>query len=154
MDIKSNLNDDDTNNLILFFHEGSKACQKLKEFIPKDKKIQIVDVSKVRNIPSSIKSLPSLVINNKDVLSGKKVFDYFNKSEEIEYLNFKGKNSGFNFSGLNDDNIESNNLFSSLDMPSMSEGVPKWNEDDTKETIDIDKLQNERETMFKGIERQ
>ena len=40
--------------------------QKLKEFIPKDKKIQIVDVSTVNNIPSSIKSIPTLVINNKE----------------------------------------------------------------------------------------
>ena len=152
-----NNNENGNDNLILFFHEQSKACQKLKEFIPKDKKIQIVDVSKVNNIPSSIKSIPTLVVNNKEILSGKKVFDYFNKSDEIEYLNFSGKNSGFAFSSIDDNdvgNIESNTMFSSVDMPSISDGVPKWEDNDTKESLDIDKLQAERDTMFKAVQRQ
>ena len=150
-------NIDGNDNLILFFHEQSKACQKLKEFIPKDKKIQIVDVSRVNNIPSSIKSIPTLVINNKEILSGKKVFDYFNKSDEIEYLNFTGKNSGFAFSSIDDNelgSIESNTMFSSIDMPSISDGVPKWEDNDTKEALDIDKLQAERDSMFKAVQRQ
>jgi len=152
-----NVNGNGNDNLILFFHEQSKACQKLKEFIPKDKKIQIVDVSRVNNIPSSIKSIPTLVINNKEILSGKKVFDYFNKSDEIEYLNFSGKNSGFTFSSIDDnnvENIESNTMFSSIDMPSISDGLPKWEDSDTKEGLDIDKLQAERDTMFKAVQRQ
>ena len=154
--INANMNDD-KDNLILFFHEQSKACQKLKEFIPKEKKIQFVDVAKINNIPSTIKSIPSLVINNKEILSGKKVFDYFNKSDEIEYLNFSGKNSGFAFASINDkdlNNIESNNMFSSIDMPSISDGVPKWEENDSKVSLDIDKLQAERDTMFKAIQKQ
>lgn len=156
-----NNNENGNDNLILFFHEQSKACQKLKEFIPKDKKIQIVDVSRVNNIPSSIKSIPTLVINNKEILSGKKVFDYFNKSDEIEYLNFSGKNSGknsgFAFSSIDDKevgSIESNTMFSSIDMPSISDGVPKWEDNDTKEALDIDKLQAERDSMFKAVQRQ
>ena len=152
-----NSNRDNNDNLILFFHEQSKACQKLKEYIPKDKKIQIVDVSKVNNIPTSIKSIPTLVINNKEILSGKKVFDYFNKSDEIEYLNFSGKNSGFAFSSIDDNDvgsIESNTMFSSLDMPSISEGIPKWEDNDNKESLDIDKLQAERDIMFKPVQRQ
>ena len=152
-----NNSENGNDNLILFYHEQSKACQKLKEFIPKDKKIQIVDVSRVNNIPSSIKSIPTLVINNKEILSGKKVFDYFNKSDEIEYLNFSGKNSGFAFSSIDDNdvgNIESNTMFSSVDMPSISEGVPKWEDSDTKESLDIDKLQAERDSMFKAVQRQ
>ena len=152
-----NSNRDNNDNLILFFHEQSKACQKLKEYIPKDKKIQIVDVSKVNNIPTSIKSIPTLVINNKEILSGKKVFDYFNKSDEIEYLNFSGKNSGFAFSSIDDNDvgsIESNTMFSSIDMPSISEGIPKWEDNDNKESLDIDKLQAERDIMFKPVQRQ
>ena len=152
-----NNNENANDNLILFFHEQSKACQKLKEFIPKDKKIQIVDVSRVNNIPSSIKSIPTLVINNKEILSGKKVFDYFNKSDEIEYLNFSGKNSGFAFSSIDDNDvgsIESNTMFSSIDTPSISDGVPKWEDSDTKETLDIDKLQAERDSIFKAVQRQ
>lgn len=153
----NNENGNGNDNLILFFHEQSKACQKLKQFIPKDKKIQIVDVSRVNNIPSSIKSIPTLVVNNKEILSGKKVFDYFNKSDEIEYLNFSGKNSGFAFSSIDDNDsgsIESNTMFSSIDMPSISDGVPKWEDSDTKEGLDIDKLQAERDSMFKAVQRQ
>ena len=155
MDNTTTQNDNDS--LILFFHENSTACQKLKEFLPKDKKIQIVDISTVNNIPSSIKSIPTLVINNKEILSGKKVFDYFNKTQDIEYLNFSSKNSGFAFSNINDndlDNVESNALFSSIDTPSISEGVPKWEENDSKQTLDIDKLQAERDTMFKATLKQ
>ena len=125
--------------------------------LPKDKNIQVVDVSKIHNIPSSIKSIPTLVINNKDILSGKKVFDYFNKSDEIEYLNFSNvKNSGFGFSSIDDNlnSIESNTSFSSIDMPSISDGIPKWEDNDSKNTIDIDKLQAERDSMFKPVQRQ
>ena len=154
----SNINaNSDNDNLILFYHEQSKACQKLKEFIPQDKKIQVVDISRVNNIPSSIKSVPTLVINNKEILSGKKVFDYFNKSDEMEYLNFSGKNSGFAFSSINDNDketIESNTMFSSINMPSISDGVPQWEENDTKESLDIDKLQVERDKMFKAVQKQ
>lgn len=153
----SNINvNSENDNLILFFHEQSKACQKLKEFIPKDKKIQFIDISRVNNIPSSIKSVPTLVINNKETLSGKQVFDYFNKTDEIEFLNFSKKNSGFAFSSLdnNGENIDSNSIFSSIDMPSISDGVPKWEDNDAKESLDIDKLQAERDSMFKSVQRQ
>ena len=94
-------------NLILFFHEQSPACQKLKQFLPKDKKIQIVNVAQTPNVPREITSIPALVVNNKEVLLGKKVFDYFNKSDEMEYFNFSGKggSSAFAFSTL-DDNEE------------------------------------------------
>lgn len=145
-------NDSNGDTLILFYHEQSTACQKLKEFIPKDKKIQLVDISRVSNIPPSIKSVPSLVINQKEILSGKKVFDYFNKSDDMEYLNFSGKNSGFGFSSIDDSNtgtMESNSMFSSIDMPSISEGLPKWEEEQSNSPLDLDKLQVERETMFK-----
>jgi hypothetical protein len=153
----SNINvNSENDNLILFFHEQSKACQKLKEFIPKDKKIQFIDISRVNNIPPSIKSVPTLVINNKETLSGKQVFDYFNKTDEIEFLNFSKKNSGFAFSSLdnNVENIDSNSIFSSIDMPSISDGVPKWEDNDSKESLDIDKLQAERDSMFKAVQKQ
>lgn len=153
-----NTNGSNNDTLILFYHEESKPCQKLKEFLPKDKKIQMVDISKVQNIPASIKSVPTLVVNNKDILSGKKVFEFFNKKDEIEYLTLSGKNSGFTFSSIddNDSSITDNStsLYSSLDMPSMSDGVPKWEDDNVDKGIDIDKLQSERDTMFKSIQRQ
>ena len=146
----NNTQDEDT--LILFYHKDSNACKKLFEIIPKDTKVQYVDINNVNNIPASIKSLPSLVINNKEVLSGKKVFDYFTKSDEMEYIGFSSKNSGFSsFSDINDngENVESSSLFSSINMPGMDAGVPKWDEtNDSKETIDMDKIQSERASMF------
>lgn len=146
-------------SLILFFHPESEACKKLKQFIPNDKNIQIVNISQVTNIPQAITSIPALVIDNSQILIGKKVFDYFNKSDEIEYLNLSGKNSGFSFSPLDDDNSNthlSTSLFSSIDMPSISDGIPKWedNENDASKTLDIDKLQAERDTMFKSLQKQ
>jgi hypothetical protein len=145
-------------SLILFYHENSQACQKLKQFIPKDKKIQIVDVSQVSNLPQAITSIPALVIDNSEVLLGKKVFDYFNKTDEMEYLNFSGKNSGstFGFSMLDDDNnVESGGMFSSIDAPDMSKGIPEWNDDDNnKGTLDLDRFQNEREEFNKSLSKQ
>ena len=144
--------------LILFYHKESNACNKLFQIIPKDKKIQYVDINTINNIPPSIKSIPSLVINNTEILSGKKVFDYFSKTDEMEYIGFSSKNNGFSsFSDLNDNsnNVESNSLFSSIDMPSISDGIPKWDENnDSKQTIDMDKLQAERASMFPKIDKQ
>ena len=45
-------------------------------------------------------------------------------------------------------------MFSSIDIPSISNGVPKWEDGDTKESLDIDKLQAERDSMFKPVQRQ
>jgi hypothetical protein len=143
--------------LILFYHEESKACQKIKELIPKDTKIQLVDISRVNNIPASIKSVPTLVINQKEILAGKKAFDYFSKSDEMEYISFSGKNSGFSsFANIDDNeaNIESNSMFSSINMPDINSGVPEWTEsDDSKKTIDIDRLQADRAELIPQIKK-
>ena len=145
------------NTLILFYHKDSSACNKLFQIIPKEQKIQYVDIATINNIPQSIKSIPSLVINNSEILTGKKVFDYFGKTDEIEYIGFSCKGSGLcTFSNINDDssNVDSNSTFSSIDMPDMSSGVPKWDENsDSKQTIDMDKLQAERSSMFQKIDK-
>ena len=102
------------------------------------------------------KDVEVIAVANRSILSGKKVFDYFNKSDEIEYLNFSnGKNSGFGFSSIDDNlnSVESNASFSSIDMPSISDGIPNWEENDSKSAIDIDKLQADRDNMFKSIQR-
>ena len=146
------------NSLILFYHKESTACNKLMQIIPKEQKIQYVDIATINNIPQSIKSVPSLVINNSEILSGKKVFDYFGKTDEMEYIGFSCKGSGIcTFSNINDDsnNVDSNSMFSSIDMPSISTGIPKWDDNsDSSKTIDMDKLQAERASMFPKIDKQ
>lgn len=140
--------------LILFYHKDSQACNKLFQIIPKDKKIQYIDITTINNIPSSIKSIPSLVINNNQILAGKKVFDYFGKTDDMEYIGFSSKNNGFStYSDINENDnnntIESGSMFSSIDMPSINVGLPKWDENnDSQKNIDIDKLQAERASMF------
>jgi hypothetical protein len=138
--------------LILFYHEESKPCQKLRTLLPKDNTIQMVDISRVHGLPSSITSIPALLINNKEVLHGKKVFDYFTKIDEMEYVQFGHKNnSNFGFSNIDDsDSVESNSLFSSIDGPSMSDGVPKWSDEDDANKIDIDEIQKNREISFEN----
>lgn len=138
-------------NLILFFHEQSPACQKLKSLIPKDKNINIVNVEQLQSIPASITSIPSLVINNNKILKGKEVFDYFNKSEEMEYINFSGKGSSCGFSCIDDDTIQSNSAFSSIDNMEYT-GVPSWSENDEQKSVDISKLQEERDNHMKIIQ--
>ena len=72
----------------------------------------------------------------------------------MEYLNFSGKNSlsTFGFSTLDEDNnIESGSIFSSIDAPDMSQGIPEWVDKDDKKGLDLDRLQNEREEMAKSL---
>ena len=144
-----NNNESNKDTLILFYHEQSQACQKLKGIIPSDKNIQMIDISKINNIPSSIKSIPSLIINNKEILSGKKVFDYFTKTDEIEYINFQTKNSSVYFSNLDDNNssAESGGMYSLIDSPSMNEGVPEWDGEENNKTLDLDELQSKRSSL-------
>jgi len=136
---------------ILFFHENSNACQKLKPHIPKDKSIQVVNVEHLQTIPPSITSIPSLVINNNKILKGKEVFDYFTKSDEMEYINFSGKNTGFSFSNLDNDLVESTGTFSSIDNMEYT-GVPTWEDKDSNEQLDMDRLQANRDEMMKNIQ--
>jgi len=138
--------------LILFFHENSKACQKLKAYLPKDKPLQIVNVEQLQTIPSSISSIPSLVINNNKILKGKEVFDYFTKSDEMDYIDLSTKNSGFSFSLLDNDSIEPNSMYSSINDMEYS-GIPTWNEEDENNNrMDIDKFQIQRDEAIKGIQ--
>jgi hypothetical protein len=150
----NSVNNENSKKIILFYHNDSKACQKLFEIIPKNSNVNYVNIQNLQNIPSQITSIPTLIINNNEILSGKKVFNYFSKKDEMEYLSFNSKGNLFSFSSLDDDNIESNEMFSSLDAPDISQGVPEWKDDNSeKQTIDIDKLQAERDTMFKSVQR-
>ena len=74
----------------------------------------------------------------------------------MEYVQFSNKNnSNFGFSSINDsDNVESNSQFSSIDGPSMSDGVPKWTEEDNENKIDIDQLQKDRAIGFETVNKQ
>lgn len=145
-------------NIILFIHTESKACQKLQPLLPKDKKIQILDISQINNLPPQITSVPAVILNNKDILVGKKVFDFFNKTDDMEYINFNTKN-GFNigssFSSINDDNVASSNYFSTIDSDSISVGIPEWKgEGEGGKTLDLDRLQAERAELDLGPTRQ
>ena len=45
-------------------------------------------------------------------------------------------------------------MFSNIDEPSISQGIPEWKDEDSeKKSLDIDKLQAERDTMFKSVQR-
>ena len=132
------------NNVLLFFHPASNACNKLREVVSKSQKnknIKYINVSDLNNIPSGIKSLPALLINNKEILLGKDVFNYFYEEEEIGFLGFnnKGSNNISNlYSPIDDDNIVSGTTFSTLDAPAINDGIPTYEESDAK----IDKLED------------
>lgn len=137
--------------LLLFYHENSEACQKLKQHIPKDSKIKYVDIGLAQSLPSVVTSVPCLIVNGKEVHIGKKVFDYFNETDDFEYLNLSGKNTGFgnSYSSIDDDNVNSTNIYSSIDAEDMSKGIPEWN-DEKQSGLDLDKFQAQRELEFKN----
>jgi hypothetical protein len=142
-------------SLILFYHEDSNACKKLMPLIPKDKKIQYVNVGKTNNIPKNITSIPALLINNEKLLMAKKVFDYFNEKDEIEFYDFNN-NSSFGFSNIDDNDTSdfSNDKFSSLEYPSISQGLPEYKENSDKSTIDIESLQSDRDKLLSNFAQQ
>lgn len=134
--------------IILFIHNSSKPCQKVMELIKNHSKtfnIDIADISKMNSVPSQIKNLPALVIENgTKLIEGKDVYNYFQK-QEIEFvdLNSSGKNYGSSF--IESDSLDgnSNSLFSSLNENDMSIGIPEYNEE-TNSAIDLEKIQKER----------
>ena len=141
--------------MILFYHENSKACQKLKTHLPKNKHIQIINIDQLVTIPPSITSVPTLVINNNKILKGKEVFDYFTKSDDMDYINLCGKNNSECVYSLLDDenNIQSNSAYSSIDNMEYC-GVPDWNENEetNKNNMDIENYQKQRDEAIKGIQ--
>ena len=131
--------------LLLFFHKESEACKKLMNIIPKDvKNLKLLDIAEIANVPNSITTVPALVQDGKSLLTGKQVFDYFNKSDELDCIDLSCKRSNI-YSNLDDTSISDNNsLFSSIDAPGIETGVPAWEEKDNKETLDMDQLQQQR----------
>ena len=137
--------------LLLFYHSMSPACEKLLNIIPKDyKNIKLLNIEEIPNLPPSITSIPCLVKEDgTTILLGKDVFDYFNKSDELEFINLSGKHSNAQFSNIDNDNLNNNSvLFSSIDAPSISEGIPEWNEENN-DSLDIEKMQTERNNFDK-----
>lgn len=130
-------NQENTKQVILFFHPESQPCIKLREVVSKstkNKKINFINIADVQTLPSNISSIPALLIDNKQVLLGKKVFNYFQEEDEFGYVSFSStkNNSISNFSNINDSSeVDSNGLFSSIDAPDMSIGVPTYNEEDS-----------------------
>ena len=128
-------------DIILFHHPKSQACQKLFKLIPKDTKIKYINIETLQSIPSSVKSVPCLIVDGNNSYLGKDVFNYFSSSNEIEYINLCGKNgSKCTFSIIGDDSIESNGNYSSINEISMSQGIPQYEEKKQDQTMDIDKL--------------
>ena len=108
----------------------------------------MINIARLSSIPSSITSIPTLVINNNKILKGKELFNFFSSSDEMEYINFSCKNNGVCFSSLNDnDNIESNESYTGINSMEYC-GVPTWTEDNNNNTTDIDTLQAEREKLM------
>ena len=141
-------------DLILFHHENSKACQKLINLIPKDTKIKYVNIQTLQQIPNSVKSVPCLIVDGNNSYIGKDAFNYFNSSNEIEYVNLCGKNgSKCTFSTLDTDSIESNGIFSCINENDMSTGVPKYEEQTQERSMDLDKFTASRANDFSAIKR-
>ena len=131
---------------ILFYHEQSRACQKLKQFIPSTVNINYINIANVKNIPPGITSIPALVINNNNnnkILLGKKVFNYFKNENEPEYA-ILGTCDYNICSNIEDDGtIGSSEGLTAIDSHCISSGVPTWNESDT--VIDLNEYMAKRE---------
>ena len=145
--------------ILLFFHPNSKACIKLREIVSKSTKnenIKYVNIDSLQVIPQEIKSIPSLVIDNKKILSGKDVFDYFTKEDEFEFVGFQGKfgnNIASLYSNIDDDTNNSDiggSLFSSLDSPNMNDGIPNYEDSETS-AMKIEDITSRRAILEKEL---
>ena len=134
-------------SLLLFHHPSSEPCQKLIKLIPKDKKVQYVDISQVQQLPKEVVSVPCLVVNGNEILLGKKAFDFFKEEDSIGSIDFGSKNS-FVFSNIDEDNTDGsrNNGFSDINDKSMEFGVPEYKDskDNNNGMLDMEQLQAQR----------
>ena len=144
--------------LILFYHPESNPCKKLMDIIPKDKKINYINVMQVRELPNEITNIPSMVVNQKKILTGKDVFDYFQKNDDYMYVSLS--NSKLNglenlYSTIDDDNnnVQSSNIFSSINGPSITDGLVEYKEEKNN-ILDIERLQAERSKEFQPIKKE
>lgn len=147
-----------SDTLILFFHPDSDPCKKLMDIIPKDKKINYINVMQVRELPNEITNIPSMIVNQKKILSGKDVFDYFQKNDDYMYISLSNsKLSGLEnlYSTIDDDNnnIKSSSIFSSINGPSITDGLLEYKEEKDN-TLDLERLQAERSKEFQPIKKE
>lgn len=143
----------------LFYHPESKACIKLRDIVSasdKSKNLKYININNLQVIPQGITSVPSLILNNNKVLSGKDVFDYFSKEDEFEFVGFQGKsnnNISSLYSSIDEDSNNSNiggSLFSSLNSPDMNEGIPKYEETETN-AMKIEDITSRRAMLEKEL---
>jgi hypothetical protein len=144
--------------LILFYHPESNPCKKLMDIIPKDKKISYINVVQVRELPNEITNIPSMIVNQKKILSGKDVFNYFQKNDDYMYVSLSNsKMSGLQnlYSTIDDDNnnVESSSIFSSINGPSITDGLVEYKEEKNT-TLDLERLQAERSKEFQPIKKE
>ena len=153
-----NKNEEDNKKITLFIHKDSKPCQNLIDLIKNHSKkfnIDMVDIAEVNSnqIPNEIKSLPALVVNSgSELKKKKKVFDYF-QNLDIEYvdLNSQARNLGYSFEAFGDidnSNVQTNSIFSSINEKDMSFGIPEYNDNNSNGEIDLSKIQEERENQI------
>lgn len=143
----------------LYFHPNSKACIKLRDIVSqsnKNENINYINIDNLQTIPSNIKSVPTLIINNDKILTGKSVFDYFTKEDEFEFVGFQGKSNNLisNFYSNIDDNNDNSNiggaLFSGLDSPNMNEGIPSY-EDVEANALKLEDITSRRALLEKEL---
>lgn len=145
-------NQKEQEKIILFIHKDSNPCKKIIEVIKNHSKkfnLEIGEISQMQTIPSQIKNLPALVIENgTKLIEGKEVFNYF-QNQELVFIDLNsssknfGSSIGSSFGDYNNLDNNTNNLFSSLNEDDMSKGIPEYKEEDNK-TIDLEKIQKER----------
>ena len=140
-------------NMIVFYHPNSEACNKFKNIIPKDTQVKFINIQTLQNIPSGVKSVPCLIVDDKNVYTGKDAFNYFSSKNELECISLCSKNSKCSFSTLTDDSVESNCEFSCIDQDSMSKGIPKY-EEKSNNQMNLDEFAKQRATEFSPISRE
>lgn len=128
--------------LVVIYHPGCKASQKLLSKIPDDFKIiKTVDIRTIKNIPPHIKSVP-VGIAGEDTITGKELF---NKVENM--INGPTSANIFQSSAMTGfingaSNFSLNSNYSCLDNGNDGlSGVPKYDESQSRT---LDKLQAER----------
>ena len=118
-------------DIILFIHKMSKACNKLLPLIKEhnSNNLKIIDITQLNNLPSQITSIPALILKNETLLLGKDVFDYFTNDKNVYFKS-------------NDDDDELDNYqFDSDTMKKMSGPRREY------DTNDIEKILEERANL-------
>ena len=92
---------------------SNDLLQKLKSNEILHKSTTFININEMKTLPPFLKQTPTLVLNKENIIVGKDIIDFVNKSKESS-VNAFDDNGGFSFLGNEDSTFQSSTSFSDI----------------------------------------